>query len=161
MLNPGIVIPHDKLILEPALYVNLPSDLLILLLVLPAKLNDFDTVDIAIDFISDFEHLAAATLSKERQLFEVLSVSFIWYNIEPIGHLLGKLAFILIQLYILLFVFILLNFIRHLRFENSMLLVEMLAPLQVFIHLFLDVVFFFFYSQGLLFHHLSSLKSQF
>jgi hypothetical protein len=52
------------LVLEPTLDVNFTFDFFVFLLVFPAELDHFDTIDIAIDPVSDFEDFATATLAQ-------------------------------------------------------------------------------------------------
>jgi hypothetical protein len=52
------------LVLEPALDIYFSLDFTVFLFVFSAKLDHFDTIDVAINTISDLEYFSAAALSK-------------------------------------------------------------------------------------------------
>ena len=82
MLDPGIIVPDNILILQPRLNVDLSLNDLVILLPPPTQLHQLNAVNISIDAITHLINLTLTTLAEFLNLFKVLPVSSLRDNWE-------------------------------------------------------------------------------
>lgn len=157
MLNPCIIITYNILILKSTLNVNFSLYSLIIFVILFAHFYHFNAVNISIDQIYHFEYFATTSLTNHLNLFEVLSVSFIWNNwkIKIILFLLLKDLIVLVLHNELIFQVIFVFKKGFCLFENHLhyiIVLQLLPPNNIFVHLVSYYFLFLFNFVKLLLH---------